>query len=302
MKIFYAVFFLFIFPNALFAQPTFKVGWNTYNTAIITHQYTYRYTYKDSTILTLIDSMQILCTGDSLVSVCVHMPMHERSVYKTADFMNTKKLLIKTEEYRDENLQQSKEWSYDDKNRKISQVEENKSNGNVYKKYYEYAPDKKTGDFIVTESAYYNGKVEFYTKSYYDKSSVKYKEVRLNDNNKDVIHIETYTYGENGKVRERSVFFPEFKVTKNFEEKEGMVPAKCYRKLPMGVIEKPTMSIARIPFIKKVLIKNQATIYDKDCDEFEYKFTNGTNCEIIVSTTKTPNVWQVVYKFKEVAK
>ncbi len=287
-----------VFANGLLAQPNFKVGWNTYKAGLITHQFTYRYTYTDSTVLTLIDTLTYLSTADSLVNLCVHTPMHDRAVYKTCDYLNAKKQVIKTEEYKDEALLSNKEWRYDDKNRKSTHTEENKSTGNTYRKTYDYSPDKKTGDMVVTESSYYNGKVEFYTKSYYDRNSVKYKEVRLNDNNKDIIHIESYTYGDNGKVKERSVFFPEFKVTKKFEEHGGDMPAKCFRTLPMGTIEKPSIA-GRIAYIKRVLIKNQAIIYDKDCDEFEYHFINGTNCEVIVSTTKTHNVWQVVYRFKE---
>ena len=280
------------------AQPTFKVGWNTYKTGIITRQFTYRYTYSDSTILTLIDTLQVLSTADSSVNLCIHTPMRERCTYKTANFLNAKKQVVKLEDYKDEALLSNKEWKYDDKNRKYQYIEENKVNGNGYKKNYDYSQDKKSGDLVVTESSYYNGKIEFYTKTYIDRNNVKYKEVRLNDNNKDIIHVESYVYGDNGKVKERSVFFPEFKVTKHFQEKEGDMPAKCFRTLPLGTLEKPNIN-TRIPFIKRVLIKNQAVIYDKDCNDFEYKFTNGTTCEIIVSTTKTPNVWQVICRFKE---
>ncbi len=291
MKRIICIILLFITSIAAIAQPTYKTG-------MIIHQYTYRYTYTDSTVLTLIDTSQILATADSLVTVCIHTPMREKCIYKTANFLNVKKQVIKTEEYKDEGLQSNKEWRYDDKNRKYQHTEENKLTGNVYKKNYDYSPDKKSGDMVVTESSYYNGKIEFYTKSYYDKQAVKYKEVRLNDNNKDIIHVESYSYGENGKVRERSVFFPEFKVTKKFQERDGDLPAKCFKTLPVGTLEKPSIN-GRIPYIKRVLVKNQAIVYDKECENFEYKFTNGSNCEMVVSTTKTPNVWQLVYRFKE---
>ncbi|MCW3121041.1 MAG: hypothetical protein JWQ38_533 [Flavipsychrobacter sp.] len=296
-KLFFTCSLLVIAFNVI-AQPTFKVGWNTYKTGLIIRQFTYRYTYTDSTILTLIDTATILATADSLTCVTMHVPMRERSLYKSASYLNPKKQPTRTEEYKDEALLSCKDYRYDDKTRKIQLVEENKVTGNTYKKNYDYSPDKKTNDIVVTESAYYNGKIEFYTKSYYDKKSVKYKEVRLNDNNKDVIHIESYTYGDNGKVKERSVFFPEFKVTKHFNEHEGELPAKCFRTMPLGTLEKPGIG-NRISFIKKVLMKNQAIIYDKDCDNFEYRFTNNSTCEVVVSTTKTPNVWQVVYRFKE---
>lgn len=296
-KLRYAIILTAILTKAI-AQPTFKVGWNTYKTGMITHQYTYKYMYTDSTVLLLIDTLNILNTADSMVVVSVHTPMRERSVYKTASFLDGRKQLVKTEEYKDEGLLSYKEWKYDDKNRKYQQVEENKLNGTVYKKNYDYSIDKKNGDVVVAECARYNGKIEFYTKSFYNKRNEKYKEIRLNDNNKDVVHIESYTYGDNGKLKERSVFFPEFKVTKKFEDREGAMPTKCYKTLPLGTLEKPNLN-NRIPFIKRVLFKNQAVIYDKDCEVFEYKFTNNSNCEIIVSTTKTPNIWQVVYRFKE---
>ncbi len=289
---------LLCLPACVLAQSTFKVGWNTYQAATITRQFTYRYTYTDSTVLTLIDTMTILSTADSLVHLTMHTPMREKAMYKTACFLNIKKQMVKLEEYKNDNLLSNKEWKYDDKNRRSSQIEENKVTGNFYRKTYDYSADKKSGDMVVTESSYYNNKIEFYTKSYFDRSNTKYKEVRLNDNNKDVIHIESYTYGDNGKVRERSVYFPEFKVTKKFSEHDGDVPAKCFKTLPVGIADKPNLN-ARIPYIKKVLVKNQAIIYDKDCDEFEYRFFNGSNCEIIVSTTKTTNVWQVVYRYKD---
>lgn len=289
---------LFAISAETWAQPTFKVGWNTYKTGLIIHEFTYSYSNKDSLRLYLADSSQTLATQDSLVTVTMSYPLHDRAVYKTANFFSVKKQLIKTEEYKDDNLQVAREYRYDDKNRKVYYFEDNKLNGNNYKKTYDYASDKKNGELIVTESSYYNGKIEFYTKSYYDKNNVKYKEMRLNDNNKDIIHIESYTYGDNGKVKERSVYFPEFKVTKKFEAQDGSLPIKCARTLPMNTIEKVSMG-TKIAYIKKVLSRNQVVLSDKDCQDFIYKFTNGTNCDILVSTTKVNNGRQVVFRFKE---
>lgn len=292
------LFFLLVLLHLqLWGQATFKAGWNTYKTGFITHEYTYDYTYKDSIHLYLTDSAMIFATTDSLVTMTVNYPIHEKAIYKTVHYFNIKKQLVKTEEYKGDNLLTSNEWKYDDKNRKIYHFEENKQSGKNYKRNYDYTTEKN-GDVVVTESQYADGRIEFYTKSYYDRNSVKYKEVRLNDNNKDVVHIETYTYGENGKVKERTVYFPEFKVTKKFDEREGYELPKCFRSLPMGTLEKINIH-TRITFMKKFLMKVQPILTDKDCEDYEYKFSNYTNCEILVKTTKVNNTKKVIFRYKE---
>jgi len=289
---------IFFAATPLLAQPTFKAGWDTYKTGTLTHEYTYEYNSKDTLKLYLTDSSQIFTSPDSMVILTVNFPFHEKGTYKTINYLDKKKQLIKKEEYKDENLLVMNEWKYDDKNRKTYHVEENKVNGNNYRHTYEYATDKKTGETVATESSYFNGRIEFYTKAYFDKDNVKYKEVRLNDNNKDVVHIESYTYGENGKVRDRSVFFPEWKVTKTFHEHDGDLLPKCYRVLPMGTAEKVLLQ-TRIAFIKRLITKNTFLLSDKDCSDYEYIFRNWTNCEIVLSTTKVNNTKKVVFRFKE---
>ncbi len=292
--------FLVLLTSAFcsYSQATFKAGWNTYQAGMIIHEYTYNYTFTDSFRLYLADSSVIYATADSMVTMQVGTRYRDNSIYKTIHTFNGKKQVTKTEEYKDENLQQSNEWRYDDKGRKTYQLEDNKLTGNSYKKNYDYSTDKKTGETVITESAYFNGKIEFYTKSYYDKENQKTKEVRLNDNNKDIIHVESYIYGENGKVKERSVYFPEFKVTKKFEEREGTLPVKCFRSMPMGTAEKINLH-TRISFIKRFMTRMESVIFDKDCDEFEYKFTNGSNCDIIVASTKVNNAKKLIFRYKE---
>ena len=285
------------FNTCLQAQPTFKAGWNSYITRTITHEYTYDCSFKDSARLYITDSAITFAAPDSLVTMTVNYPLHEKAVYKTVYYFNPKKLLIRSEKYKGENLQKSNEWKYDVKNRPVYHYEDNKDNGNNYKQISEYN-NEKDGENVITESQYFNGKIEYYTKSYYDRKGVKYKEVRLNDNNKDIIHIESYTYGENGKVKERTVYFPEFKVTKKFDEKEGSELSKCFKTMPMGVTDKINPH-TRITFIKKFLSKIQPILSDKDCQEYEYTFNNGSNCELIVRTTKVNNMKQVVYRYKE---
>ena len=289
---------LLMFYTTLLAQATFKAGWNTCNTGTLTHEYTYSYVYKDSIRLYITDSLQVFTSTDSLTILTLTFPYHDKSVYKTINYLNPKKLLIKTEEYKDDNMQVSKEWKYDDKQRKNYSFEDNKLNGNNYKKYYEYNTDKKNGDMVISETAYFNGKVEFYTKTYIDKKNVKYKEIRLNDNNKDVVHIETFIYGADGKLQERSVFFPEWKVTRKFPEKQDNMLPKCSRVLPVGIPDKVNLH-TRIAYMKKVLVKNQLILNDKDCDHFAFTFRNFTNCEIVVATTNVNNGKKVVFRYKD---
>jgi len=284
--------------TTLLAQATFKAGWNTYNTGTITHLYTYAYTYKDSIKLSLTDSAQIIISADSSVVITLTYPYHDKGIYKTINYFSPKKLLVKTEDYKDDNMLEIKEWKYDDKNRKDYSIDDNKANGNIYKKYYEYATDKKNGDQIITETAYFNGRVEFYTKTYIDKKNVKYKEVRLNDNNKDVVHIETFIYNADGKLTERSVFFPEWKVTKKFPEQVDDMKTKCLLVLPVGIPDKMTQA-TKIPYIKKVFLKNKLVLADKDCPHFEFTFRNFSNCDIVVATTKVNNGKKVILKYKE---
>ena len=283
---------------ALWAQPVFKAGWNNYPIGTLTHEYGYNVAFADSIKLNITDSSQIFTSPDSLVILVVSFPFRDKSIYKTVHYLNAKKLEIKTEDYKDDNLLKSKEWRYDDKGFKTYYTEENKVNGSSFRKSYDHFTDKKTGDVIVTETSYNNGRVEFYTKSYYDKKNVKYKEVRLNDNNKDVVHIESFFYGENGKLKERSIFFPEWHVTKKFEEKEGNEIPKCFRIMPVGIADKATLP-GRMMYIKKVLTKNQMTILDGECHDFEFKFRNFSNCELVVCSTNVNNGKRVVFRYKE---
>jgi hypothetical protein len=292
--------FIFLFTiltlgNAA-AQPTFKAGFKTYNTWVIVHEYTFNYAPADSGRLTVTDSAITYIAPDSMVTMteCTHY--RDKTRYKTVNYFGAKKLKMKCEEYKDDNLVEIDEWKYDDKNRKTTHFKDNRIKGNTYRNTYDYVVDKKTGESVVTESSYFNNKIEFYTKMYYDKKNVMYKEVRLNDNNRDIIHVETFTYGENGKVKERSVYFPEFKVTKKFDEPAGSIPAKCFAMMPVGTIEKVNLN-TKIPYIKRVLAKNKAIINDTACKDYEYTFTNSINCTITIATSK--NGKTVKYKYKE---
>ncbi len=281
------------------AQPTFKTIWKTYSTGWVVHEYTYNLVQTDSARLYLADSATIYVSTDSLVSMKVSWRNNDQSEYKTVNYLSAKKQLLKTEEYKDETLLESNEWRYDEKNRKQQHYKDSKVTGASYRKQYEYISEKN-GDAVILESSYYNNTIEFYTKYFYDKDRQLYKEVRLNDNNKDIIHVETYTYGENGKVKERSVFFPEFKVTKKFAESAGNVPAKCFGFKPAGIADKPNNN-TRIAYMKRLIAKNQALISDPVCTEFEFTFNNTPNCSVTIASSKVNKGKTVKYRLKEKA-
>ena len=290
-------FLLFVLIGSVTAQPTFKCGWTTYKTAAIIHEYTYSYTFQDSVKLYLADSTKTFIAPDSQATLMIDYPFHDNNRYETISYYNEKKRVVKTEEYKDKLLQVMREYKYDDKGRKTYQFEDNKQNNNNYKKTFDYGVDKASGDAVISEVSSFNGRVEFYTKSYFDKKNQKYKEVRLNDNNKDIVHVENFYYNTAGRLADRSVYFPEFKVTKKFPESNAEVPAKCYKSQPVNVPEKVFLH-NKVTFLKKLLTKNMALLLDKDCNEFEYKFKNA-ECEVIVSTTKTNNIKQVIFRFRE---
>ncbi len=298
MKLFLFVLFTCITFLDVSAQKSFKAGWNTYATGYLIHEYTYSMQFQDTLKLVQTDSAIIYCTADSLIRMTVSFPYKQKDSFKTVNTYNSRKLLVRTEEYKNELLLSTKDWKYDDKDRQVLFFTDNKVNGNTYKKVYDYSIDKKGGDLVVSESSYINGRIEFYTKGYINKLNQKYKEVRLNDNNKDIVHIETFTYGENGKVKLRSVYFPEWKVTKNFDEYEGSIPTKCFSYLPMVLVDKITIP-GRVAFIRKLLVKNKLLFNDAGCHEFDYKFTNKFTCEVEVLTTKIYNGRNVIFKYKE---
>ncbi len=288
---------LVAFVGRVSAQSTFKAGFKTYNTGLIIHEYGYKYVQKDGPQLYATDSAKTYVNTDSFVTMTVAHRQHDQAEYKTINYLTTKKLLAKSEEYKNGNLVEENSWKYDDKRREIYHLKENKTNGYTYKKNFRYE-NEKGGGHVKYESSYFNGRIEFYTKYYFNSKNVLTKEVRLNDNNKDIVHVETYTYGENGKVKERSVYFPEFKVTKTFKEPEGNVPAKCSGMMPIGIKAKANPA-TRTFYIKRAILKNLATISDPECSDFDYTFTNYSDCLVKVASTKINNGRVATFVYKE---
>ncbi|MBX2905830.1 MAG: hypothetical protein KF744_07325 [Taibaiella sp.] len=280
------------------SQATFKAGFKTFVVGSVIHEYTYTFNAADSARLTPVDSAKTLIAADSAATMLETYNQRDKANYKTIHYYNSKRQLVKKEDYKNDNLQEVNDWTYDDKNRKATHYRENKVTNTRYLKNYSYSLDKKTGEMVATESSFVNNKIEFYTKLYYDKHNVLQKEVRLNDNNKDVIHVESFTYGENGKVKERSVFFPEFRVTKKHQELAGELPKKCFSMLPAGTLEKVALA-KRVLYTKRVLVKNAAIMADAECKDYEYTFTNNVDCTITVTPAAKAGLKTVKFRLRE---
>src|ERR1043165_5773500 len=80
------------------AQSTFKAGWNTYPVGSVIKEYTYTANFADSLHLNPSDSAYTYASPDSSVTMTVVYPLRDRSVYKTINYFNAKKQIIKTEE------------------------------------------------------------------------------------------------------------------------------------------------------------------------------------------------------------
>jgi hypothetical protein len=288
---------LLVLPASLCGQTTFKCGWNTYKTDYIVRQYTYGCSTQDSIRLYLQDSTVVFVAPDSQVVYSINYPSGKKYLFKNAQYYNPKKQLVKEEEFRDQDLQVVTEYTYDDKKRKKSVVEDNKLTGVVYKKTFEHSIDKQTKDSVVLEMAHSNGRVEFYTKSYYNKKGQCYKEVRLNDNNKDIVHVENFIYFPSGRLKERTVFFPEFKVTKTFPESSYDDPPKCVRNYPINIPDKFTVS-SKVSYTKKLLRKNTNVFTDPDCHDFKFRFVSK-DCEVSIANTKVNNMKLVLVSYRE---
>ena len=295
------VWFLFVtsfVAISCYGQTSFVVGKDNMMTGFITHQYLYDLSFQDSFKIKLIDSVLILASKDSLVVQELNHPIGDATVLSTVTMLNKQKKPIKIMEYRGAALQMSKEWTYDGSGEHPTQyVEENKVRNTVRKEIYSSSSDKINGDLVIEVTAYNGEKVDYYSREYYDKSNRKYKEVRLNDNKKDVMHTENYIYNDAGKLVSRSVYFKEFNVTKTFKEPESTGPAKCFKNFPL--VLKDRVSYAnRTPLTTTFLKSNQALIMDKDCKEFEYSF-KSFNCEMQVKSTKTAGAKQLKVTVRE---
>ncbi|NCX95409.1 MAG: hypothetical protein EBX41_03175 [Chitinophagia bacterium] len=258
-------------------------------------KYSYNFSLDDTNRLALTDSAKFFIAPDSQAVLKITYPHFDHNIFKLAEYY-TKSMLTKVEEYVNNDIQQEFEYKYDNAQRKISAIEENHITKAHYKKTYEYGKDKPSGDSLITETSYYNNKVEFYTKMYYNKSKQKYKEVRLNDNNKEIVHTETFNYNEKGRLKERVVYFPQFKVTKNFAE-DGSLPDNCFTTNLLPTTD-PILRQNRVEKLKRFLSTHKFLFNNPVCSSCRYFYGNNTT-KIIIKSSQYPNTFQVTLQLYE---
>lgn len=281
MRRFFPLLLLLAFENDTHAQTSFTADFKTYNIATIIKEYRYNYQISDAISTSFIDSTVTWVGPDSLVTLSIDYP----SDHRTINYLNKKKQVLKTEYMRGETLMNYKVWRYDSFNRiTYYEVKQIAAPGQSYIKTFHFDNKKTAEGSSETEYSYFNGKQEFATTSYFDKKNVKQKEVRVNGGGL-TIHIETYRYDTHGRLRERSIYFPEYRTTKNFAESVGPDP-KCMKQflLPKEIVTEAN----REKIITRELTKYKKPLLDKDCDNLEYKVSN-TACEITISKEKESN-------------
>ncbi|NDC40881.1 MAG: hypothetical protein EBZ77_04915, partial [Chitinophagia bacterium] len=263
----------------------------------VVHECTYNWVIKDSIRIFWQDSTYTYITADSQMVCSFFRSSQDKGLYKVGRFYNDKKLLVKEEKYKDDNLAEVTEYAYNDKKRMTVKTHTDKLQQKSSKQLYEYSVDKASGDEMVSTVDYEDNRIMFYTRAYYNKKGQKYKEVRLNDNNKDVIHVEKFFYTASGKLKGRSVFFNEFNVTKEYQEAGDDLPEGCSRTLPVNIPDKFTAS-GKIGYIRKLLKRNITAMSDATCHKFDFRFT-GKECDVRVFTTGINNINQAVVTYRE---
>ena len=280
-----------------FAQKTFKVDGETFVTGMITRQYLYDITFRDSFLLHLVDSEVVYATLDSGIIADFNWPIGGAYVAKFWT-MNKQRFPLKCRYFTADHLVSEQSWDYDPTGKiKLEFTEGDKAKGTLRKETYSYSEDKINGDQIILVSSTLNGKPEFFTKQYYDKRNLKYKEVRLADNKKDVVHTESFNYDEGGRLVSRSIHFNEFNTTKTFKEAESTVGGKCFKRLPLSLKERVTAG-NKVQILRKMLGENQVIINDPSCKDFEYSF-KSFSCEILVKTNSKSGTKQAVLTIRE---
>jgi len=269
---------LFDLGNAAHAQSTFVADFKTYNIATVIKEYKYNYQVSDAVSTSFIDSIITYVAPDSLVTLSTDYPSDNRTI----NYLDRRKRVLKTEYLKGETLMNYKVWRYDSFNRvTYYEIRQIASPGQSYNKSYHFENKKTAEGSTETEYSYFNGKQEFATTSYYDTKKVKQKEVRVNGGGL-TIHIETYRYDGKGRLRERSVYFPEYRTTKTFAESVGPDP-KCIKQF--GLVKEVVNDANREKIIARELLKYKKPIIDKDCDDMQLKITNPL-CEITITKEK----------------
>ena len=269
-----------------------------YTVAMVQREFLYEVVGKDSAVLKLLDSAVSYSTSDSSVYMRVSYVLGGGAASKEVGFHNEKRQQVRLVKYIGEAEVGESTWEYEaNGSRKMSLVEDDKLKGVVRKETYEYSNDRINGDQIVTVTKQIGGRVEGFLKEYYDKSGRKYKEVKLADNKKDVVHTESFFYGENGKLRSRSIYFNEFKVTKDFKEAGGDEPEKCTKNFALVLSERPNVA-TKEAILRTFINKNKALITDKDCAAYDFTFKSPA-CDINLKNSPKSGAKQATIVIRE---
>ena len=275
------------------AQSTFQSGWKTYKTGTLAKQYDYSFDFGDSVRLAFLDSIATFASTDSSVTVSIENAPKSKPT-RTVNYLNSKKQVVKCEYYVGDALYKVNLWHYDTFNRiTYFSYAETKAPVHNYVRTYSYQAEKTAEGTLEIERSSYNGKPEFTTEHYFNKKHMPLKDIRMNDVHQ-IEHIETFKYDANGHLKERSIFFPEFGVTKHFEEKHA--DTKCIKNIPLGKEHVPPA--ARELYMKRLVARNKLAFLSDDCPDLEYTFSNGA-IDIVVTKEKEHNRRKISFTTRE---
>lgn len=262
------------------AQNTFQSGWKTYKTGTLTKQYDYTFDFRDSVKLALLDSVSTFASTDSTVVVILESAPNAKPT-RTVNYLNNNQKVVKSEYYIGETLMKVNQWRYDPLNRiTYFSYSETSAPRHNYIRTYSYQVEKTAEGSLETERSTYNGRAEFTTEHYFNKKHEPLRDIRMNDVH-HVEHIETFVYDKEGNLKERVIFFPEFRATKHFEV--AHTDGKCEKNFPKG-IDKVIPSYREV-YLRHLIAKYKLALLDDNCPTLEYNFNNpGT--DILITKEK----------------
>lgn len=275
------------------AQSTFATGWKSYKTGTLTKEYDYTFDFRDSVKLTLLDSISTFASTDSAVVVILEQAPKAKPI-RTVNYLNSIQQVVKTEYYIGETLMKTNLWRYDPLGRvTYFSYSETSAPRHNYIRTYSYQTQKTTEGTVEIERSTYNGRPEFTTEHYFNKKHEPIKNIRMNDIHQ-IEHIETYVYNHDGSLKERVVFFPEFRATKHFEAEH--VDGKCIKNFSMG--KDRVMPAYKEIYMRHLIARNKLAILNDNCPDLVYNF-NNPGIDILIKKEKEHNTRKISYVTKE---
>jgi hypothetical protein len=241
--------------------------------------------FKDSITLKFLDSSVVFVGKDSQVVQNIYYQKDKGSEVQTLQIYNRYKQIVCKKFMIGSFLKQQIDYVYEDKKGKLLK----ESSEDFVKREktiatYQYSYDKINGDLIAFVTHSNGSVVEYYTKEFFDKKNRKYKEMRIASDKKTNVHTESFFYDDFGKLINRSIYFNEFNVTKNYPEVNIGDGKSCFKTviLPQGGLMK---ELKAIELVKHVLKVNLGLFSNKECLDFEYRFVCPA-FKIVVKTNK----------------